>query len=1010
MLNKQGLSINFAQGLDTKSDPFQVSAGKFLTLQNSVFDKTGRLTKRNGFGALTALPDSSSLFLTTFNGSLTAIGTSLNAYSDASDTWTDKGDLLPISLATLPLIRSNLNQSQADSAVSSNGLVCTVYTDNPAGGASYKYVVADVTTGQNIVSPTVIPVASGTVTGSPRVFVLGNYFIILFTNVITATSHLQYIAVNASNPTQVTANTDIASAYISATTLSFDGFVANNNLYIAYNTTTGGQSIKVTYLSTTLGAPVAAVTFAGRIATVMSVTADITTPSDPIIYASFYDSAGSTGYTLAVDKNLNTILAPTQTISALTLVNLTSSAVNGVCTIFYETTNSYASPISLPSNFISYRTIAQAGTLGTATVLKRSVGLASKAFIVDDVAYLLSVYSSAYQPTYFLLDGSGNIISKLAYGNAGPYRTAGLPGVSILEGVAQIAYLMKDLVQAANKQQNPTSATPVYSQTGINLIKFTMSTSRLSVAEIGSDLHISGGYLAMYDGYLPVEHSFFLYPDSVTLTGSAAGGTMTAQQYFYQVTYEWSDNQGNIFRSAPSLPKTITTTGATSSVTLSIPTLRLTYKTANPVKIVVYRWSAANQTYYQVTSIAAPTLNNTAVDSIDFVDILPDSSILGNNILYTTGGIIENIAAPATNLTALFNNRLFLVDAENPNLLWFSKQVIEATPVEMSDLLTIYVAPTTSAQGSTGPIKALSAMDDKLILFKKNAIYYINGQGPDNTGANSQYSDATFITSTVGCSNQQSIVFIPSGLMFQSDKGIWLLDRSLNTQYIGAAVEAYTLTATVNSAVNVPGTNQVRFTLDSGITLMYDYYFQQWGTFTNVPAVSSTIYGGKHTYINSLGLAYQEASGSYLDGSTPVLMAFTTSWINAAGLQGYERFYQLYLLGQYITPFKLTVQIAYDYNSSFQQSTIVTPEAPSGDYGNEALWGSGEVYGGPSNVFEARVFPEKQKCESFQISVSETYDPSLGLSAGAGLTLSEMEMIIGIKKGYRTQSSGRSFG
>ena len=74
-------------------------------------------------------------------------------------------------------------------------------------------------------------------------------------------------------------------------------------------------------------------------------------------------------------------------------------------------------------------------------------------------------------------------------------------------------------------------------------------------------------------------------------------------------------------------------------------------------------------------------------------------------------------------------------------------------------------------------------MDDKLIIFKKDAIYYITGTGPDNTGANGTFSDATFITSTVGCANPSSIVLMPNGIMFQSDKGIWLLDRQLGTTY-----------------------------------------------------------------------------------------------------------------------------------------------------------------------------------------------------------------------------------
>ena len=43
-------------------------------------------------------------------------------------------------------------------------------------------------------------------------------------------------------------------------------------------------------------------------------------------------------------------------------------------------------------------------------------------------------------------------------------------------------------------------------------------------------------------------------PETVTFTGP-----QTAQQYYYQVTYEWQDNQGNQYRSAPSIPVTATT-------------------------------------------------------------------------------------------------------------------------------------------------------------------------------------------------------------------------------------------------------------------------------------------------------------------------------------------------------------------------------------------------------------------------------------------------------------------
>jgi hypothetical protein len=226
------------------------------------------------------------------------------------------------------------------------------------------------------------------------------------------------------------------------------------------------------------------------------------------------------------------------------------------------------------------------------------------------------------------------------------------------------------------------------------------------------------------------------------------------------------------------------------------------------------------------------------------------------------------------------------------------------------------------------------------------------------------------------------------------------------------------LNAIVKSALNIPTTNQVRFTLDSGITLLYDYYYGQWGTFTNVAAVSSTIYQGLHTYVNSAGQVLQETPGLYLDNSRPVLMSLTTSWLNLAGLQGFERFSQLYLLGTYQSPFYLNAQIAYDYNASPVQSTKITPAQSANTWGSQNLWGSGPAWGGEgnggwesqANVFEARLFPQRQKCESFQLSLTEVFDSTSGASAGEGLTLSGLTLVVGMKRGFRTSRASRNFG
>lgn len=1000
-LQKQSVNIDFSQGLETKTDPFQIPIGKFARLQNSVFTTGRRLQKRNGYALLSALPDSSSFYLTTFSGNLTALGTTIQAYNSGSKTWVSKGDRLSVDLDVLPLVRTNTNQSQADSVVAPNGLVCTVYTDQiPSGGSTtnvYKYVIADSVTGQNIVAPTAIPVSSGAITNAPRVFLLGNYFVIVFTNLITATNHLQYVAISTINTSSVTANTDISALYTPSTKLAFDGFVVNNSLYLAWNGSDVGGAIRMTYIDAQLNQHGTKV-FTGRTAEIMSVCAD-STGTTPVVYAAFYESSGPTGYVLAVNQQLDTILSPTQWLSSGSIKNVTSSAKSGVCTIFYEVVNAYTYDGTIATDYINKKTVTQAGTVSSASTVVRSVGLASKSFIVNGVIYALTVYSSPNQSSYFLIDSSGNVVAKLAYSNGDGYKATGLPNVTITDNVVQIAYLIKDQVQPVNKTQGVSSSGAVYAQLGVNLVDFTIGTNSTTSSEIGQNLNISGGFLWGYDGYQAVENGFFLWPDSVKVTTATGSGSITAQQYYYVATYEWSDNQGNLYRSAPSIPVSITTSTPSSTNTIYVPTLRLTHKTANPVKIVLYRWSAAQQTYYQATSILVPVLNDTTVDYVTITDTQADSSIIGNNILYTTGGVVENIGGPPTSNVTLYRSRLFAIDSENRNLLWYSKQVLEATPVEMSDLFTIFVAPTTGAEDSTGTMRAISAMDDKLVIFKRDAIYYLTGNGPDATGANNDFSEPVFITSTVGCANQQSIVFIPQGLMFQSDKGIWLLGRDLSTTYIGAPVEAFN-SFTVLSAVNVPNANQVRFTLDNGMTLMYDYYYNQWGTFTGVSAVASTIYQNLHTYINSYGQAYQENPGSYLDGAKPVLMSFTTGWLNPAGLQGFIRAYKFYFLGTYISPHKLTVSVGYDYGPGPSQQVVVSPDNYSGTYGTDPLYGDSSAYGGVSQLENWEINLVQQKCKAFQISIDETYDPSLGAAAGAGLTLSGLNLVVGVKATY----------
>lgn len=1091
----QPITIDFAKGVNTKTDPWQVPMGQFLSLENSVFTVQGQLKKRNGYGLITTIPGAATV--TTYSDNLIALGThSLNIFSEDTDSVVSAGYNQPLSLSTLSMVRRATSQTTVDVAVAINGLSCEVWLDSD--GLAY-YQINDSATSGTIVPAKSINNGTDTNVNVVRVFAMGNYFIITYLATVATLLTLRYVAIPTYNPTIVQPAVTL-STQVGNLTDAYDGTVAKigpDVLYLAWST---GAAIRIGFITNSL--------VFGSITVLAPATANLISLAwDYVLnnlWVSYYTASAHTISTAVYTQLFAPVLAPTVVVTDVTLNNgLTSTANNGLLNVYYEVSNFYGYDASLRTDYIATNTCSNVGVVGTPHILLRGVGLASKAIYLSDSSnsYMLVTYGSAYQPTYFLIDGIGNIIGKTAYSNGGGYAISQvLPSINNSTSatgkqVLQIGYLFKDFLASianpvgpmgsnvgTNKTQGAANTVPIYSQTGINLVTYTFSAP-VPVAETGGILHMGEGYPWMFDGVKPVEHQFHLWPDAVEVLGTNSGGGMLAQQYYYQAIYYWIDGQGNPQYSAPSVPVTTTvtagsgisflatfTSGSSSavvdsatglyvgqivtdtttpsniqplthitsisglnitlslpaagnsvgggdrlhtvdqgSVSVYVPTLRLTAKTStNKVIIKIYRWSTANQNYYEVTNVAAPVLNDTTVDYITFTDVKNDTAIIGNSLIYTTGGVVEDVAAPSFSICSMFDDRLWVVDAED-GTLWYSKQVLPGTGVEFSDLFTFYVAPTQGAQGSTGLPTALCPMDTELIVFKKDAMYYINGAGPDNTGANSTYSQPIYISSTVGCANPNSIALMDAGIMFQSDKGIWLLGRNLQPSYIGQEVEKYVIGNTVTSAIVVPGTTQVRFTLDTGITLMYDYLYGQWGTFSNTPAISATLYNGLHTYLNKFGQIVQETPGKYLDISTPVLLSFTTNHIQLQGLSGYQRMLELQLLGSYISPHTLNVQMGFNFGPLSEQVEVF-PINYTGLYGSDELYGQTSPYGGPLTLEQWRIQPATQKCQAFQISLREVFDETKGQPSDAGFTLSTITAVVGLLRGYRPVKAASSAG
>ncbi len=488
----------------------------------------------------------------------------------------------------------------------------------------------------------------------------------------------------------------------------------------------------------------------------------------------------------------------------------------------------------------------------------------------------------------------------------------------------------------------------------------------------------------------------------IPTVGTMNFGNITAGTRLYNVIYSWVDNNGIIQRSSTAIPVS-TTISATGNISIIVPTLRVTEK--NDVRIDIYRTENLGSTiFYRVSPIDTGVANDKSVDWVSFIDTASDESILSNDLLYTTGGVLDNTAPPASTMVALYKNRVFINSEDDKNLLWFSKYVFEGIPVQFSEFLTFKCDP------RGGEITALGVLDDKLIIFKETSMFVLVGNGPTDTGDSNDYDQgATLISTDIGCSEAKSVVVTPEGLMFKSHKGIYLLNRGLQTTYIGSYVEDFNH-LTVTSAVLSPNNNQVRFTTSDGAMLVYDYFVQQWATFTGLEATDAHFVGDIYYLLKSNGIVYQEDQNIYTDNGNAIKLKLKTGWITLAGIQGFQRVVRVSFLGSYLGPHILKTSFAYDYGNSPKAFTQINATTLIGDnqpWGSEATWGKiGTVWGGSFIGYDFRIHLTYQKCEAIQIIIEDIQEDNFNQA----YDISNIALEVKIKQGNKKLSTSQSFG
>lgn len=968
MLQKTNIPISFAQGLDTKVDPKQVVAGKFLLLQNAIFTTPGELRKRNGYTAFTQSTlaggtVSSGVALATFNDELLEFdGSFLYTYDVANTAWVQKGRTIGLQIEQFSVAKNSNNLFNSDMAQHANGLQLFTWTDSLVGP---MYTIVDSTTGAVVVPHTPLP--AGVVHVKP--FALGNFFVIIYVQI--STHFLRMVSIPVTAPLSPAAPVTIFSA---ATVNGWDGTLTGSNLTLVISPL-GLANLQLLPISPTLvvGSPVV---IAGQGADgVVSITLDAALSQ---LWVSSYDTTDIkySVYTTA----LTPVLAPITVEAVADVQRIISHAVNGTGTLWYEQL-----AMATYNELIRFANATNLGVVSTPAVFLRSVGIESKPFVVNGVTYFTVVFDSLQQPTYFIVNSLAQVVGKALPLSAGPLLQDTLvpEALQLTPGLVTFTSLVVDQLE--------TTMGKVLTLTGV--VRTTLdfnSTDVFYKISISKTLQITGGILKEYDGVNLVETGFNVYPEGLVSTqggGGSMGNASVATQYQYMVTYTWYDNNGQINNSFPSIPDDATTIQFNSGITtgsnsLLIPTLRLTDKT--DVLINVFRTTGNGTIFYQLTNggNGLTLFNDPTVDFVTFVDTEGDAAIQGNPIIYTTGNVVGNDGPPAPKLITQYINRLMLVPSENPLQIWFSEEAVPSTALNFSALFTINV----DARG--GAITAMQQMDNYLIIFKQNNIFFLTGQGPDNTGGQNDFINPTLVTSDSGCNNAHSVVQTPVGIMYQTPKGVYLLGRTLQVEYIGAPVEEFNQYH-ITSAQLIPTTTQVRFTMEAIQTsLVYDYFMKQWSVFTGQDAQDSALYRQQFTYIQPNGLVLQEAPGVFTDAGAFIPLVMTTSWLSLAQLQGFQRAYRALILGEYKSPHTLSVGVAYDFDPTVAQTDLIDTSPASTE-----------------RPYEWRVDFRRQTCTSIQFTIQDLQSSSFG----EGMSISAINLMIGAKVGTNKLAQSRIY-
>ena len=910
-------AFRFAGGVETKSDPKTVPTTQLLALENGVFSKATSIKKRNGYEDLPAI--SGAIRNAARDDELLTF-TAARAYSlAADDTWVDTGAVFSPVPSDRPLVVTGTQQTQGDQATLSG--VTVVAWEDSNGGVWWS--VNDATSGRVYRAATQAD-ASGR---SPRCVPCGGN---LHAYYAVPTAHtIMAIVVNPADPTAAVTPVQLVDD-LDATTPVYDAVPTSR---------TGTPACLAWHEHATTNVKIGYVTAAGSLGSILTghpsaITVAASLAATSPLGLAFQDVDGTTGDRAALayvtgtnatvrfvtGGSVSTAMSAAAGATAYASTSVTRVAIELVSGTEITAWTAWEESAAATSNrFVVTTSVLETSGASGVTATQRSVGLAARAFAIGTDVFVTTVHDTTFFNVYVTLritnaatDGFVPVGRHAPGSAAGAPARQHLPSAHVSGSVASFALPFRSRLFSENDDKFTETSLRLY------MLDFDNQQSH-QYAQLGRGLYLAGGCPLHYDGRSWAELGFHVGPELIA-TVAAGGGSMTSSTtYLYRAWYEQTDAQGEIHRGPVSSGTLVTMGGSDTQVTLTLPTCRLTRR--SNVRIAVARSLAAatgdTAEMFRVTSLDPTTVgtangyvaNTTSADTVSFLDRMSDTNLRLQDELYTIGGILSNDPVALGSAIARGKDRLFASDPSDGSLIRYSQPLEDGYAVEWPPDLFLRIDP------AGGDVAALAIRDDRAVVWTERAISTFAGDGPDRDGSTtvSGFSKPQIVPGDVGCTNAASIVLIPSGFMFSSAKGIYLLENGFGLRYIGAKVELYNA-QTVRRATVMPDRTQVLFLTDAGLSLLYDYLFGEWSTFTNHEGLDAAVVSNTYHYLRNDGRVFRETVGAYSDAGVRIRLLLETAWIHMLShLQGFQKFFDMYLLGTWISAHQLGVQYQTDY-------------------------------------------------------------------------------------------------